>query len=211
MAMLGGTFDPIHIGHLAIAEDVRVALQAERVLFVPAAQQPFKAGYCHSSAADRLRMVELAIANNPAFAVSDRELRRGGISYSVDTVAEIRAETPQTEIYFIVGADAAEGLPRWRNIDRLLTLCSFVIVQRPGYTLDIAQLRAELNTTPDRIIMIDGPAFDISASELRERLQTNRPARYHLPPAVWRYIQQHGLYRETPIDDAAHPVEHDRE
>lgn len=194
LALLGGTFDPIHSGHLAIAEDVRVALHADRVVFIPAAQQPFKAGQRVTSAEARLAMVRLAIADNPAFAVADYEVRRGGVSYTVDTVATFRAEYPEAELYFIVGADAALDLPRWREIDRLLTLCRFVIVQRPGFMLDLDQLRRDLATTEDRVRTIAGPAFDISATELRNRLHNGLPVRYHLPPAVWQYIQRHNLY-----------------
>lgn len=197
IALFGGTFDPIHLGHLAIAEDVRVALRVDRLVFVPAAQQPFKQGQRITSAEDRLRMVALAIAENPAFALSDREVRRGGLSYTVDTVAEFRADYPDSEIYVVVGSDTARDLPKWRAIDRLVQFCRFAIVRRPGYDVAIHQLAAALKTTQDRLIDVAGPAFDISATEVRERMRTGRPTRYHLPPAVWQFIADHRLYGNT--------------
>jgi nicotinate-nucleotide adenylyltransferase len=195
IVILGGTFDPIHIGHLAIAEDVRFELQAERTIFVPAAQQPFKQRAAAATAADRLAMVERAIVDNPYFSVSDIEVRRGGISYSVDTVQALHDELPATELFLIVGADAAAGLPRWHEVERLLHLCCIAIVERPGYDLDREALFAALPAARDRVRFIRGPALTISASEVRQRLQNGYPVRYHLPGAVYRYIQQHGLYR----------------
>jgi nicotinate-nucleotide adenylyltransferase len=201
MVILGGTFDPIHIGHLAIAEDVRFALRADRVLFVPAAQQPLKSYKHAASAAERLEMTRLATADNPMFAVSDIEVRRGGLSYTVETVAQIHAEHPEAELYFMVGVDAAATLAQWFDVERLLHLCRMVIVERPGYALDQHALFTDLPLVRERSIMVAGPALDISASEVRERLRTGRPVRYHLPTAVHAYIEARGLYRETGLDE----------
>lgn len=201
IVILGGTFDPIHIGHLAIAEDTRYTLGASHVLFVPAAQQPLKSYQHRASAAQRLRMAQLATADNPAFAVSDIEIRRGGVSYTVETVAEIHAQQSETEIFFTVGVDAAVTLPKWFEVERLLSLCRIVIVERPGYTFDPQALFAELPAARDRILVIPGPALDISASEVRRRLSENRPIRYHLPTAVREYIEEHGLYQDAPRHD----------
>lgn len=202
IVILGGTFDPIHIGHLAIAEDVRYTLGANHVLFVPAAQQPLKSYQHRASAADRLAMAQLATADNPAFSVSDIEIRRGGLSYTVETVAEIRTQHPEAEIFFSVGVDAAGTLPKWREVERLLSLCRIVIVERPGYSFDPEALFADLPAGRERTLFIPGPAFDISASEVRLRLSKGRPIRYHLPAAVREYIEAHGLYREAPRDDS---------
>jgi nicotinate-nucleotide adenylyltransferase len=211
MAILGGTFDPIHLGHLAIAEDVRFALNAEHVLFIPAAQQPFKIGRPMTPAADRLAMTQLATTDNPAFAVSDVEIRRGGVSYTVETLEQLHQEHPLTELYFIVGADAAPDLPKWFKIARLLQICRIVVVRRPGYPLDLETLFAALPPARDRIAVVDGPALDISASELRQRLTSGRPVRYHLPVAVWRYIEEHGLYQDEYRDDATRSVDRDHQ
>ena len=195
IVIFGGTFDPIHIGHLAIAEDARWTLQADRVLFVPTAQQPLKY-VCHRAiAAQRLTMVELAVADNPYFAVSDLEIRRGGLSYSVDTVAVIKEQHPAADLVFVLGADALALLPRWHQIERLIELCRFVVLRRPGFDLSFDSILTTLPTLRDRITIIDGPALDISATDVRLRLQAGQPVRYHLPPAVWHYIEQHGLYR----------------
>jgi nicotinate-nucleotide adenylyltransferase len=194
LAILGGTFDPIHLGHLAIAADVRHALRADRVLFVPAAQQPFKLGHETTPAADRLAMTRLAVADEPAFAVSTIEIERGGVSYTVDTLTELHDSYPHAELLLIAGADAALDVPRWRDAPRLMRLCRLVVVQRPGFAFDPARLMAELPEAQDRVVLIDGPAFDISASEIRRRLREGRPARYHLPAAVYAYIREHHLY-----------------
>ncbi|HEY0739643.1 MAG TPA: nicotinate-nucleotide adenylyltransferase [Herpetosiphonaceae bacterium] len=201
IVILGGTFDPIHIGHLAIAEDVRYTLDASHVLFVPAAQQPLKSYQHRASAAERLAMAQLATADNPAFSVSDIEIRRGGLSYTVETVAEIHAQHPEAQIFFTVGVDAAVTLPKWREVERLLSLCRIVIVERPGYTFDPEVLMAELPAARERILVVPGPALDISASEVRLRLSEGRPIRYHLPAAVREYIEEHGLYQDAPRDD----------
>lgn len=201
IVILGGTFDPIHIGHLAIAEDVRHTLGAGQVLFVPAAQQPLKSYQHRASTADRLAMAQLATMDNPAFSVSDVEIRRGGLSYTVETVAEIQAQHPADEIFFTLGEDAAVTLPKWRDVERLLRLCRIVIVERPGYTFDPELLFAELPSARERILLVPGPALDISASEVRLRLSEGRPIRYHLPIAVREYIEEHALYRDAPRND----------
>jgi len=208
IAILGGTFDPIHIGHLAIAEDVRFALDIAQVLFVPAAQQPFKTNQHRASARDRLAMVHLAIADNPAFAASDLEVRRGGLSYTVETVAHIGAQWPGSELFFVLGADALPELSRWREVERLLQMCRFAVVKRPGFPINLDLLYMELPAAHNRIVVITGPALAISASEVRQRLRTGQPVRYHLPLAVWRYILEHGLY-DAGYNQRAHVVERD--
>lgn len=196
IAILGGTFDPIHLGHLAVAEDVRFALAAARVLFVPAAQQPFKTSTRTAGAEHRVAMARLATTDNPGFDVSEVEVRRGGISYTVQTVAELGAHYPDDELFFIIGADAAADLHRWFDVERLLALCRIVIVERPGYPLDREALDTTLPFARDRLLHIAGPELRISASELRERLEQGYPVRYHVTPAVAQYIEQHRLYRE---------------
>ena len=195
LAILGGTFDPIHFGHLAIAEEIRWQLQVGRIFFVPAAQQPLKVHHHVATANDRLEMVQLATANNPGFTVCDLEVRRGGRSYSVDTVAALREEHPDAQFTFVGGADILLELPRWHQIERLLELCEFAIVTRPGYQLDFDPLYAVLPAARDRMVAVTGPALDISATDLRARLARGAPVRYQLPDPVLQYIQDHGLYR----------------
>lgn len=196
LAILGGTFDPIHIGHLAIAEDVRAALKADTVIFVPAAQQPLKAHAHSASAVARLTMTSLATADNPAFAVSDFEVQRGGLSYTVDTVAALHQQYTDSDLYFVVGADAAADLARWHEVERLLHLCRLAVVQRPGYELNAELMVRQLPALRERLTIIEGPALDISASDIRQRLRDHRPVRYHLHPRVLEYIEVHQIYRD---------------
>jgi len=196
LAIFGGTFDPIHIGHLAIAEDALWALQADQMLFVPAAQQPLKQGQTPGATAEqRLRMVELAVADNPHFAVWNGEVRRGGMSYTIDTVAQIMQASPDADLYFVLGADAVTLLLRWHRIEQLIEMCRFAVLRRPGAALALDPLIETLPALHDRVTVIDGPLLTISATDVRHRLHSGQPVRYHLPPAVWHYIEQHGLYR----------------
>jgi nicotinate-nucleotide adenylyltransferase len=197
VGVYGGTFDPVHIGHLAIAEEARWALGLSRVYVVPAAQQPLKANSHDASPAQRLAMVRLACADNPGLAPSDIELHRPPPSYTVDTLAEFRERLgPAVELHFILGADAAAELPRWRSAAAILGLARLAIVGRPGYTIDIAALDAALPGLAARATPIDGPRLDISSTELRRRLAAGQPARYQIPDPVLRYIEEHGFYRD---------------
>ena len=195
LAILGGTFDPIHVGHLAIAEDARWQLGLNRVFFVPAARQPLKAHLHIATATDRLAMVRLATSDNPAFAVCDLEVRRGGRSYTVDTVAALQEEYPNAAFTFLAGADVVADLHRWYRIERLLELCRFAFVGRPGYVIDLERLYAAVPAARDRVRILEGPNLDISASELRVRRERGAPIRYQVPDAVLQYIEAHGLYR----------------
>ena len=202
LAILGGTFDPPHFGHLALAEDVRFDLGAERMLLIPAAQQPFKTREELAPAADRLAMTRLAVADDPLFAVSDVEIRRGGVSYTVDTLEQLHAELPDTELFFAVGADAALELQFWRRPERIFELATIVVAGRPGYVVDLAAHERELPGARGRLLWLDGPNFDISSTELRLRLGQGRPARFWLPRPVYEYIQEHRLYRDAATDAA---------
>ncbi|MBA3947512.1 MAG: nicotinate-nucleotide adenylyltransferase [Herpetosiphonaceae bacterium] len=194
LGLLGGTFDPIHQGHLAIAADVGWSLQLERILFIPTGHQPLKAGGHCASALDRLAMTAHAIADNPQFELCDWEVRREGPSYTVDTVAALRTKYPDTRLWFIIGTDGLLTLPRWHRVAELVQMCSFAVVQRPGYHFDPQRLDPVLR--PFDFQLITGPALDISASELRERVERGAPVRYFLPAAVHSYIEQHNLYRD---------------
>jgi nicotinate-nucleotide adenylyltransferase len=197
IGIYGGTFDPIHIGHLAIAEDARYALALDQVLFVPAARQPLKGDSQGAAPTQRLQMTRLACASNPFFVVSDLELRRPPPSYTVDTLASLRAEAdPATELFFIIGADAARDLPRWYRAAEIIQLVYLTVVGRPGYHLDLAELEARMPGIGARCTLIDGPQLDVSSSDLRARLATGRPTRYQILDPVLAYIAQHGLYRE---------------
>lgn len=196
VGILGGTFDPIHYGHLEIAEDCWYQLQLDEILFVPAGAPPHKRGRAISPAADRLAMVTLAIAGNPHFRLSRVEVDRPGISYSVDTVARLREELgPDTRLFFIIGRDMLRDLPTWHRPDRLADLCEIVAVSRPGYPpFDLTRLEPAIPRATERIRQLEVPALNIAASDLRRRVAEGRPITYMTPDAVVRYIQEHRLY-----------------
>ena len=204
IGILGGTFDPPHLGHLLIAETARVALGLESVLFVPAGEPWLKSGQRITPAAHRLRMVQIATADNPDFCVSDCEVRRRGASYTVDTLRELRgAYCPETELYFIVGSDVLDQFHRWKEPDAILELCRLAVIERPGGTpnsLPIDGIAVLSERFPDEVasgavVWVAGPRVDFSASELRRILAAGLSTRYQIPDVVAAYISEHGLYQ----------------
>lgn len=194
LGLLGGTFDPIHHAHLAIADEARVRLALDQVLFVPAAHQPLKAGHA-ASAQDRLAMVRLATATNPAFAVSDIEIQREGKSYTIDTLQMLHQQFPTSELWLIVGADSIHTLPRWHKIDQLIPLMQFAVFERPQSSNDFNAVFQALPTLASRMTRFVGPRIDLSASELRERIAQHLPIRYLVPDTVAKYIEEKKLYQ----------------
>jgi len=200
IGVFGGTFDPIHFGHLAIAEEARVALGLSQVIFIPAAHQPLK-GRVPELSEQRLAMVRLACTDNPAFRVDDLELRRPPPSYTIDTLIHLRERFgTEVELWFILGADAAQFIPRWHRIEQILALTRLAIVARPGHQCDLTALQATLPALAGRATLIHGPRLEISSSDLRRRLSEGLPVRYQLPEAVRQFILTHQLYhyREPP-------------
>ncbi|MGH2460175.1 MAG: nicotinate-nucleotide adenylyltransferase [Chloroflexota bacterium] len=197
VGILGGTFDPIHHGHLVVAEDCRTQLGLDEVLFVPAGAPPHKRGRPISPAVDRIEMVQRAIAGNHHFRLSRVDVDRPGASYSVEMVARLRRELGDgPSLFFIVGRDALADLPLWREPARLADLCQIVAVNRPGYpSLDLASLDPAIPHASERILQLVVPELSISASSLRQRVREGRPITYMTPDAVIEYIQQHRLYR----------------
>ncbi|NTW04070.1 MAG: nicotinate (nicotinamide) nucleotide adenylyltransferase, partial [Oscillochloris sp.] len=188
---------PIHIGHLAIAEDARDAIGLDQVLFVPAAHQPLKGETYVASPAQRLEMVRLACATNQYFCVSDVDLRRPPPSYTIDTLVELRAEADPAELVFILGVDAAHSLPRWHRAAEIISLVHLAVIGRPGYSLSLTELERLLPGISQRCLLVSGPQLDVSSSELRKRLAVGRTVRYQIPDPVLAYIIEHGLYRES--------------
>ena len=199
IGILGGTFDPPHLGHLLIAETARVALDLESVIFLPAGEPWLKSGQCVTPAAHRLRMVQLAVADNPDFSVSDCEIMRTGATYTVDTLRELRrALPPGMELYFIVGSDVLDQFHRWKEPAAILELCRLAVIERPGGPAEgIAALRENFPDALDAgaVVSVAGPRVDFSASELRRVLAAGQSTRYQMPDAVAEYIAEHGLYR----------------
>lgn len=196
IGLLGGTFDPIHLGHLIIAEAVRENLGLSRVLFVPAGQPWLKATREITAPEHRLKMVELAIESNPYFAVSTYELDRPGPSYSVDTVAFLRDEIgPDAGLYFIVGADALAELPRWKEPAKLAALCRIVGVGRPGAPKpDLPALEKAVPGVSTLINLLDVAQIGISSTKIRELVKNGRSIRYLVPLSVEEYIYENKLY-----------------
>lgn len=199
VGILGGTFDPIHVGHLAIAEEVREALGLARVLFVPSRLPVHKAGRTVSPAEDRVAMVALAIAGNPAFALSRAEVDRAGPSYAVDTLElmadEARAAGHELDLTFILSAEAYAALPTWHRPERILELCRMAVVPRLGVPpADPKAIARRLPGAERRTVLVDGPLLDISASRIRARVAAGRSIRYLVPDAVIAYIGDHDLY-----------------
>ena len=194
--ILGGTFDPIHYGHLVIAEQTRDELALAGVLFMPAAQPVHKPAAEPASAADRVAMIGLAIADNPRFALLAAEVERGGPSYSVDTMERLVADRPDDRFVFIISAENARSFHTWRRPERLLELCQVAIVNRLGYaTRDRADLGERFGALAERFLLVESVELGHSASDIRARVGSGRTTRYLLPPSVEAYIAQHGLYR----------------
>lgn len=190
---MGGTFDPIHYGHLIAAEEARYRFQLARVVFVPCGQPPHKKPYAVTPAEHRYAMTLLATASNPHFIVSRIEIDRPGPSYSVDTVRLLRQQLPDAELFFITGADAVLEILTWKDSDELIGLCRFIAVTRPGY--DLRQLERLPAHYLQRIVPLVIPGMDISSTLLRQRVRRGEPIRYLAPDAVCDYIAKHGLYR----------------
>jgi len=198
IGVLGGTFDPIHLGHLIVAEDIRQKLGLGEVLFVPAGRPwlKLKEEKPISAADHRLAMVRLAVASNPYFKASTLEIDRPGLSYSIDTVLELKAKLGAgAEIYFIVGPDALAELPQWKDLARLVEACQLVGIGRPGHAkTGLQTLESSIPGVSQRIMLVDVPQIDISATEIRKRVAQGLSIRYLVPEAVEKYIAEHKLY-----------------
>lgn len=193
LGLMGGTFDPIHHGHLFIAEESRQAFALDQVIFVPNRQPALDKGRTVSPADDRCAMTELAIASNPHFALSRLELDRPGPSYTIDTLRHFHRLCPDPDsLYFIAGADAIRDLRRWHEPDALLAACRFVAAIRPGF--DLEPLRADTALWA-RIDVLPVPLLDISSTALRRRVREGRSVKYLLPDAVEDYIRTKRLYQ----------------
>jgi nicotinate-nucleotide adenylyltransferase len=195
LGLLGGTFDPPHYGHLVAAQEVAWRLRLDRVLFLPAHQNPLKRGQASSPAEDRCQMVQLAIDDNPVFELSRLDLDRPPPSYTADLLRALHR--PTVQLYFVVGADILPELPRWREPEEILRLARLVVVHRPGAP------RPRLEALPppgrERAYIVDVPGVAIASRELRQRVRSGQPIRYLTPPAVERYIAEHHLYTRPTV------------
>jgi nicotinate-nucleotide adenylyltransferase len=195
VGVFGGTFDPVHLGHLILAEQCREQAKLDQVLFVPAAQPPHKARP-HAAFAQRVEMLQLAISGNPAFAVDELENDRSGPSYTADTLAELQRRRPGDELFLIIGADSLRDLPSWYEPRRIVELATLVVVARPDSpTPESLRERLQLDDhTRLRWQRVEAPLIGIASRELRSHLAEGRSVRYQVPRAIEAYIRDKGLY-----------------
>ncbi len=191
--VMGGTFDPIHYGHLFVAEEARTHFELERVLFVPNNVPPHKTGRVITAPHHRFAMTEIATATNAAFVCSPLERDRPGASYTVDTLRTLRAELPQTELFYITGVDAITDILTWKRHEEVIHLAQFIAAARPGYDPEFLSARLP-EAYLKQIHVLNSTALGISSTDLRQRVRENRPIRYLTPDGVVEYIVQHRLY-----------------
>lgn len=186
IGILGGTFNPIHIGHLILAEEAREKIKLEKIIFVPTYLPPHKDNSDIAQARHRYQMVKLAIQDNRYFSLSDIEIKREGRSFTIDTLREFKKLYTQDELFFIIGSDLFKYLEDWKDLGEVSKLAKFIVVTRPGYPLD---------KIPPQITTLAIRAVDISAYEIRRCLKENRSFRYLVPEVVYNYINQNSLYK----------------
>lgn len=192
IGLLGGSFDPVHFGHLLAAQDAFEQHRLDRLIFVPAAQAPLKPNDVQSTAADRLAMLREAIQWDKRFEISDFELNRGGVSYTIDSARHFRMLYPNDQLFWIVGGDQLPKLHLWRDIDEVVKLVEFIFLERPGYPV-----KAHPEIPGLRLHRCDGHLLAVSSTELRERTRHGLSLDYFVPHKAIVYIQEKGLYRDA--------------
>lgn len=190
IGVFGGTFDPVHIGHTILAVECWHELKLDKVLFVPANVSPFKTDNVSASSADRLNMLRLALGHDPRFGICTLELDKGGVSYTVDTLKELKLEYgPSAQLFFLAGADSAEGVDKWKDVEEIMKMVTFCAVSRPGI------LPSTL--TKKSYEFIEMPLIEVSSSMIRERIREKRPIDGLVVPSVVEYIRNKGLYEAS--------------
>src|SRR4051794_465080 len=203
LGVVGGTFDPIHHGHLVAASEVAGLFGLDEVVFVPTGQPWQKSDRAVSPAEDRYLMTVIATASNPRFSVSRVDIERGGLTYTIDTLSDLKQQRPDDELFFITGADALAQIMTWRDSDRCFDLAHFIGVTRPGYTL------ADSHLPEGGVSLVEIPALAISSSDCRDRVARGMPVWYLVPDGVVQYIEKRGLYRDghrRPAGDGSRTV-----
>jgi nicotinate-nucleotide adenylyltransferase len=187
LGLFGGSFDPVHQGHMLVALAASEDLKLERLFFIPAAQSPFKPETKAAPASERLRLLRLALAGQVHYEIDDQEIRRGGVSYTINTVLDYRRRFPKTKLFYLVGADHIPQLPKWRAAEELAKLVEFVVIPRPG------EATGEL-PAPFRLHTLEGFALAISSSQIRARIRAQLPIEPLVPAAVAEAIHKNRLY-----------------
>lgn len=207
LGIMGGTFDPIHHGHLVTAEEARAQFNLDRVLFVPNRHPPHKDPRDVTDPEDRYLMTFLATVSNPHFSVSRIEIDRPGASFTIRTIRDLASRYTDADLFYITGADAILQILRgeWEQSSELLRLCQFIAATRPGFTLDLETLRESnmIGRSLDNVHVMDIPAMAISSTDIRTRVRDGRPIKYLVPEAVEAYIVKHALYQRMPAREGA--------
>lgn len=197
---MGGTFDPIHNGHLVAASEVADLFDLDEVVFVPTGQPWQKRSRPVTAAEDRYLMTVIATASNPRFSVSRVDIDRGGATYTKDTLRDLRAQNPDADLYFITGADALASILSWQNWEEMFAIARFVGVSRPGYELDGKHISAAMAELPaDALHLVEVPALAISSTDCRIRAENSRPIWYLVPDGVVQYVAKRNLYRSPSL------------
>jgi nicotinate-nucleotide adenylyltransferase len=201
VGIFGGSFDPVHLGHLIMAESFRESMGLDTVVFLVANVSPFKTGSQPTGDKHRLEMMRLAISGNPCFECDDREIRRGGVSYTVESLRAIREELPDADLYMLIGSDSLKGFHEWRDPHSILNLANLVVAHRGGWeTIDWSDIQKVAQ--PDELVAIrnrilDAPQIEIASRDIRRRVREKRTVRYLVPPAVEAYIHEHQLWLDN--------------
>lgn len=197
IGIMGGTFDPIHYGHLVIANEVLFKFNLKKIVFVPTGNPPHKRSAALAGSYHRYMMTQFATMTNPDFDVSNIEVEKNDISYTVDTIEELKKKYKNTKFYFITGTDAVLDLPNWKSPEKILKLCTFIAVNRPGYVDDELDSKLDklMKDYKGEILSIKAPQLKISSTDIRNRIQENRPIKYLLPENVEQYILKKELYK----------------
>ena len=197
--ILGGSFDPIHNGHLFLAQEVYEKLNLEKIIFIPAYIAPHKIGQSFARAEDRFAMTKLAVEDNKHFVVSDMEIARKDISYTFDTIRALKDAYPTQDFYFIIGADSVSQLPTWHNIAGLFELTKFAVVYRPLYDEALLSAKKYFGKNGERIVAVSTKEYDVSSTQVRTLVQQGLDISHLVPKKVEEYIRANGLYRHNQI------------
>lgn len=200
IGLFGGTFDPPHLGHLILASEAQTQLELDRLLWILTPEPPHKQDQAITSVEDRLAMVQLAIADNPAFELSRIELDRPGPHYTVDTLKLIARQNPGADIVPIIGGDSLRDLPKWHEPQQLVYACHWIgVMRRPNEESDLEALERELPGLSSKVHYVDAPLLEIASREIRSRIAEGKSVRYYLPTTVYEYIHTHHLYEKSSI------------
>ena len=196
--IMGGTFDPIHYGHLVIANEVLSLFELDKIIFIPTGTPPHKVVKGLTSSYHRYMMTQFATMTNPDFDVSDIETTKSTVSYTIDTIRKLISGNEEDQFYFITGTDAVLELPAWKNTSEILSMCTFIAVNRPGYVVEglDKKIKAITDKYGGEIFITKAPQLHISSTDIRNRIAGKKPVKYLLPETVEQYILKNGLYKE---------------